>query len=1534
MVITAILGAFVLFAGSLYAADTRDTRFHSKFPDNWKLLKGDIIKMPISDYVQFKGSSFTTNLNDPKSIVPSIAFKTDVSVDPLANRCDLLKSHGNNQLLMVCNGRYFVKAVMDHFSYRTESFTYVELASTIPTENQECSDMFIQNGFAYVACSDRNVKYNRDIFIYTVNIDSKALASTKCKSNLQGGAKMSFANYDAGGKYQVILHDIVPGDAASGTINFTRCTIQETGVNTISASTLMNLAELIPDASLSATIRGVVSLVLDEILFVLAEVNPTTLMKQSRFAIVSVAADGSMAKSKFKLATFLPGSLRNTYDPRRFATSFVVNPSNTLIFMVGLTMNYRLTMTFDRTTNPNEYLMNIAQPAMSTLDCGFNGKADIYIGRVTTVVPPDGIDSDSFRQIIEYRSTSSSQLKGFAIRFSYSNYGCSFASGASSAKSFYGVTLNGDEQAIASSDDKTVSYFKINRDTMLVIDTSKLSEGKNEIDISANLGGFNKISQPLTFELFGDYRDQVEISLQTKELDVYSNSTFGLPYISSNFIGNNLEFKTNMPNIVMHYSKTFTPALGLELTDGYSIERVFAVDHDTFVAVLSKKGFVSKYISYFGKISGDEMTLQISSTTPTQKQGQALFKIFKLGDGLYCMVFKGFSSDVKKLTMSCFEDKPEGATKLNDHVITDMYEVMDIQFLETRERVDFLMVAGVVEQNKYINKIIHFFVKVEADGSVVPASSAKQVDILNSALNKYNPVDALFDYVADLEGSNHVTIKMNSEQSTPIIAKFNMSFEGDAVHLKYLRSMQLEHNDVAYCVNRNEAILFNRKTRQLYAQRFDRNVGIPSLNQYQFPLTSLGIQYVIQFLCIPEKGIFQILGVDANKKKFLITYRGGESHINGRRLHSIVPVDASVNFIEHGYSADYVVTVAGGPGPSDLKRTYVQTYPEGPKFYVDTTGKTENFDITLTAQTEKKNKEEKVSIRLVQPYYTPVPAAKKQFEIKAGAIVFLDDVASISGPVLDVQLMGNPEDLKDISLVKRNNKYKGLNIGDSEQPDKVITKGDFIIVIKYRKYVKFYGDPTIVQENAKLPITVFSHTGNYRDIATVKLGLSEDVAVITKEFTNSEFVYTLHILRKLKDINGRDAFIRDSTKRLWSTKDDFEDIQLTNKEDDIIMALRAKRELISNYIRLLAIKKDTQGYSVTAVTNLIPQVERLIQTYSLFYIGSNTVAVLTCSDGIIGVQSAIWDTYAKQLVLVDTPVNLQIDEKNSRKINVDYLRCWNNYGNAVVQCVFDAEGVTDFLVEVTMNPLFPIEGNDCITSMKVLKSFEMPPMFGIKRVSRSENFFTFLVEKNQAAKTFSKRRMLEETQKNFIDKYTDCNNLILSYNPFASPFVFTGITCSEWNNSPSIDMSFENIGGRAYIFYTKPGPADPTKALETANDRVGSNFVSGIVLSFNSSNIDATKVKLNFVGLNGQNSDQNKQLSLEEFKQGAPDVNQQSKSRTWLWIIVILIILLVVGGVVYLYMKRQASGSSKSENYSAYKDGVGNDKDDLEDIRL
>jgi hypothetical protein len=763
-----------------------EVEFYQKFPDNLSLLKGDIIKMPLNDYVKRKGAFFTSDPSDAVIFDPSIAYLKDVNLkESSATRCTQVLASGDDDILMVCNEKYFVKSKMDHNLMMTSNsmFTLLNASSIIDQKNQICTDIKSSNGFAYVSCVDSTkVTSTNDVVIFKVNLIDLTTTFTKCANEAQGSTiRMAIIPYSPANKYQFIFYDYSPYQGIPSKIKFNRCLLSDDFTNgTVSMSNSQDLVEILGSnySTLTASIRSVKLINSMEVLFVLAESSET--VKKLHFAIANMNDNGVLSTSKFDLTYFTPGSMRGNFNPRYFGATVESDATSTIVSMADTKMHYKLTLTYNRVSDANKFTINVGIPAFSSLDCGYSSESDVYVSKISTYNNDSSINNANFRQLIEYRSTTggTKALKGFAINFHHSEYSCSESTGAPSGRNYYGVAFININKAIHTGEDiSNITYYKIQTQSYLIVDTSKVTTTENTLKIVAKLKGFTDSMQEFKYNLSLDFRDYLNVTLQSKEITTYSNSRFSLPYVSDNFVGNNLSFSTNSSNVMQQFANAFYPKLDITLEPGYVIERIFAVDHDTFVGVLTKEGLPHKYITFYSTIEGSTMTLKLSSQTPQQSAGQVLFKIFKMGDDNYCMIFKSLAPTKSKLTISCFEDKVDGATKLSEKEIDSIYEVMDIQFLETSQRVDLIMIAAVTEQSREVTKLLHYYLKLGSDGSIQAADKAKPISIVHASLSSYLPIDAMFDYIADEEGSNHVTVKMISKSSYPIIAKFNMSFD-------------------------------------------------------------------------------------------------------------------------------------------------------------------------------------------------------------------------------------------------------------------------------------------------------------------------------------------------------------------------------------------------------------------------------------------------------------------------------------------------------------------------------------------------------------------------------------------------------------------------------------------------------------------------------------------------------------------------------------------------------------------------------------
>lgn len=479
---------------------------------------------------------------------------------------------------------------------------------------------------------------------------------------------------------------------------------------------------------------------------------------------------------------------------------------------------------------------------------------------------------------------------------------------------------------------------------------------------------------------------------------------------------------------------------------------------------------------------------------------------------------------------------------------------------------------------------------------------------------------------------------------------------------------------------------------------------------------------------------------------------------------------------------------------------------------------------------------------------------------------------------------------------------------------------DVIGYLYLNSHIKLMGDATMTADGITEPKLIENIVGSVRDMQMTSHGLYEEVAAVVKVFADGLFYYNLYIITKVKEVGGKPVYTRQLYSGLFTTKDDYEDMQIISIEGgDIVVSLRSKPEFVANFVKLLTFKKETGKYVLSVSTNLITRLDVQINSYSLIYIGNKRVAIIASGKGVLGIMTTVWDTVSKGVFLVPSNALFELSSTDKRKINIEYLRCFPKLENKL-ECVVDSEGIVDYLVELTIDTNFE-ESGEFIKSIVKTGEFEIPPFFDIKRLGRGKEVFAFLLKKTEASSFMGSRRLLQNsTASKMIDKYTDCNNIMVMYKPQVSKYIYTGITCSEWNNATNVDFSVDEIGGRDYVFYSRGLPVVPPapkagRILQTDLERIGSNYISGIVLNVQNTNFDPQQVNLTFVGLNGQTALDNKALSLESFRQGKPAPPAESSSSWIWWTLGILVVLGLLAGVGYwLYMRQQGvAGSSASE---------------------
>ena len=1495
MILSSIVGIICLV---LEVQAQKKISWVGKLPANYLLSKGDQVKIPISEFVTIKGAQFKTNYTQ-NMITPNMRKKQEVNLnEPSTDNCQIMRPY-NDYLFSLCKDIYFSRIKMQHEFGLKESVSTVEVNNTrfIAAQHQ-CQDMSFEGNEVLLFC--KNSDKPAEAVVYAINHQATPMTFKYTEINLQRDMKYIrmkvVSSKTSTAPIFLMFYEALPHDAQAGQVLFTMCSVMSNFIHkSISSCEEVNIATVIGEPTLQATVRSIAAISVDEVLAVLAIQTETESL--IRLEVLALNGNNKFEKSLYAGKNWFPGMMRGKFFPKLFAASIEVDSSGAVIYLLDQSYLLSFNLTYDK-NNASSYLMNVGQVSVNTLDCGISTLQDVFVSRIVSVIKNIYNPSDNV-YYVEYRSTQNNHpIREFAANFKSSQYACSHSTGFGGQ--LQTVVFLGGKMAVSLSD-RTMTYFAMDSESYLEFDTKSMAKGNHTIQISAEMRGYPTVTKDFSFSLIEDSNDFAKIELQTKKLRTYKDSNFALPFISSFFMANNPKFTVTPDNVRFLHTKTYNPTMQLKLTDGYLVDKIYSVDHDTFVATLTKPGNFPKKISmFFSTFDNDKMTLKENENQIVLRNGLLVYKIFKLGPNNLCIIFKGVSSVAVKLAMSCYEDKLDGEQKINHHTITNTYDIFDIQLLETTERVDLLMIGVTVQSSMSIHKLLHLYMTVDDEGRIFISENLNQLDFSHPLLHAHQPIDVIFDFIADSEGANHVTVKMIAEQEPPVIAKFNMTFTGNVVNLKFLRIMKLSIKDLAYCVNRNEAILYNPNNRKIWGQKWERHTGVPVHDKYYFPVQELGIAYIEQFLCIPEKAMFQILGQDLDSNKYVVTYRGGESTNAARRVHSIVKVSQNTNFIEHGLNRDYIMTVAGAPGDNLAPRTFVVVYQDGPLFYVDNTGKDTNYTISIKAETKTQSANETVDIEIVNATYQAEAKVIKPFTMSSGAIVFLDEVAEVKGPIMDVKLSGPGN--SSVAVTKRVNKNKGFSTGELEQPDKIIAEKDFLAALYIGKSLKIYGDPTVSIDGAIEPVLVDTVIGSVRDFAMVTYSVNDRVALLYKEFSNGQYDYNLILLKKSKEAGKKATYSREVYTRVFTTKEDFDDVKIVSIDGgDIVAAMPSKRELITNYLKLVTFRRETGRYVKTAEANLISRIDKLINSYSMIYIGRRRVAIVACSYGHIGIQTAIWDTNTESASLIESTKDIKISATESRKVFANYIRCFPKE-EFKVECMIDSEGINDYLIDISFDPSYEETGEQ-IKSIEKTADFEMPPFFEIKKVIKGKEVFAFYMEKNSASKSFLPKRVLQQS---VIDKFSDCDNLIITYKPKKSSFIYTGITCSEWGKAKKIDLSLEEIGGRDFLFYTKgTAPPAPKRVLQgSANERVASAYISGIVLAIKDLSFDPSALTLQLVGLNGEAAVQTNGILFSALRKPAEKPSEDSSGSFWTWVLIILAVvvvlaLLVVGFIVY-----------------------------------
>ncbi len=1545
----------LLLAIAVTAVNSQGLKWTKPLPKDYILVPGDQIRLPLDDYVSIEGAKITGVAPYADVTIQKIQQnKTIPILDPKIKTCTLSVALPGGVFIFLCDSSRVLAKVQIDIQLGTISkiWPVIDLVAG-PTMNllpssQTCTDMVLHSSSLYVSCFDSGSTSSR-IVIFKVSyadnltIDLVNNCTQETEKTFRPLYKMSiFSMSDA--SFLILLHD---PSMENNNLNapFVTCSLTQSN-NTAANAKFISIASNQQDGVIvKGHLRALLMKSNTELLYAVASTESQT--KSIVFGLLNVAPNGDISKSAVTNAMW---NMTSSLEFVPASLNIIMDSSSTqkVLYMADHSNFYTVNVTFN-TSN-----ITISNATTIPVNCGLSKTANIFASRI--LIEGTIEKGDAFRALVEYRTSgpSSLPLKEFAVLFGTKKYGCSRASGLVSGN-FDNVNYINSEWVITLKE-RDVTLSKLNRNTylnLLIKTSGSTAAPKKEVTLTASLEGNPDATTTLTFEAFDSIKDISRIAFTNPEVKAYSGSKFVLPIPSSNFLASAASY-TSIPNsshVKINNAKTHTLNLQITPPTDYFIHRIIAVDHDTYVAVLrSTKGEQEGFIRLWTVWKED--VLSISKNTSmvlldaTEKQ--VVFKIFKVGADHFCLILKSTrAGSDKKYAYTCYADNAESEVKNNNVKIDKLEEITDIQVNEGSSRTDLIFV-----NLKSENRITYLPFQIDGTKSISVGSVLDGLALpSNAEIQDYIPVDVMFDFWGDSESNSYITAKMVSKRDRmlqPIIAKFSLEFDLSTPVLKYIYSIPIDYPQVGYCSCKNEIILYNPRNRKIWAMRADQGQAGISTNKniFYYPINDYNIVNILQFNCIPEKGVFQILGQDVDSNKYIVTYRGGESISAPRRVHSIEKVQKDSHFIESGFNFDYIVTVASVVGVASSTNDFVVVYPEGPIFTVDNTNSVANYDITIKAATGgKADAEGKIKIVIIAPKTFAVLTPITKFDIVPNKPIFLDDVAKIDGPVIDIkQATENP----NVKLTKRMNKHKTYTLAESTTPDRIYVEKDFMVVQYGETKIKIYGDHAATKEASPKEILTISSSTNtnhqYKDVGLIGYGATSSAILVVKYYhsTNAEYMYDIYQLTKTETGFG---FVASS--QVFKTKIDYDSLQLTTFGDnEVILALRNKKSYISNFIRLYSFKKDTgnifrQVATATILTNGVKE----IGWYSLVSNNKNQAVIMSHYQGYAGFIAAVWDGMTNsKIFLAETQKTVKLSETENKHLLVNYLKCWSKE-ILTIECLIDTEGIVDFVLEFiledTTNATVP---EDYIKTINKLSEFIMPPQFEIKRTDRSGKYYGLLLRKTAANKEAPKTRILQGNT-TVVDKFTDCEYNIAIFRNDRS-YSFTGITCSQFDKLSKIDFAMES-DGRDYIYFTKnytappppapPAPPAPPKRIlqvPAPSETVGANFLSSIIVEVTGP-VKPEEVKFNFIGFNGEASPENQGLTLAQFQAGAPpSAPAESSGSFWTWFIIILVILLIVGGGLagwYWYQNQQSSGSSASYKKSGQANAS---KDDLEDTRL
>ena len=439
----------------------------AKMPSDYTLLKDDVVRLPVDDYVSLSGATVRAGEGNNKMIIPKISPWNQVELGTnLINACTLTQAT-KDYVVMICSLNVLVKIDLDNqLGQKKGNITNVTLAHPEINDAPFCTDLVISGGAAYVACMNKNTKGNLVIFNVQINSVSTFKAYLCPRTENKGFARLSMIappSAEAGSNqmYFLIHNPFQIAPSTNTGIKFTRCVIELSSSGGSANCADFDLFNLWPSETFTnGIIKHFSTITNNEILFAVAFANQTN--KTLTFGIINHTTSQltPFAKANFN-TTIFNGTAIDFFSPYHMAIKRIDGSSSNLVAFDKYNM-YEFNLTLAR-NNTGTSTINVTAPRITIVDCGMSMDAAEDVTTVSRVTDIDGtFYTLNRRLLVEYRTVSNADLKGFAVVFTGRKYGCS-KNGAIVAN---GVSLVNQNLMIGSIGDKFF-YYKLNPSTFL-----------------------------------------------------------------------------------------------------------------------------------------------------------------------------------------------------------------------------------------------------------------------------------------------------------------------------------------------------------------------------------------------------------------------------------------------------------------------------------------------------------------------------------------------------------------------------------------------------------------------------------------------------------------------------------------------------------------------------------------------------------------------------------------------------------------------------------------------------------------------------------------------------------------------------------------------------------------------------------------------------------------------------------------------------------------------------------------------------------